>query len=379
MRDLIIIGAGPAGIAAAYEAKKHGLDYLVIEKGLIGNTVYQYPVGLTVFSTTNELEFEPGGLDPAREKPTREELLSYYVRFVLDNELNVHTEETVKSVTSGSPPYEGGVDAASADGVVLSVGVNKEENHPPAEAVPLLGKEGSYVVSTDKGRYEAKNVLFATGAMDYPRKLNVPGEDLPKVYDHFRETYPWVKKRALIIGGGNSAGEAALFLAEEGADTTLAIFRSDWENSDPKQGCIKYWVKQPLEDELKKHCLKLFFLGKVLEITEDTVVLEDEKGERDVLPNDVVFVLIGADADLTMLKNLGVETVTGGKYGEVPVYDEETFETNVPGIYVAGHFTNQRHIKGAIDAAKTLVPKLAEKLKLKESAPGAVATQAPLS
>src|SRR5580765_6403902 len=102
MFDLIIIGAGPAGITAAYEAKQHGLDYLVIEKGLLGNTVYNYPVGLTVFSTTNELEIIPGGLDPAREKPTREELLSYYVRFVLEHELNIQTEETVISVTPGT-------------------------------------------------------------------------------------------------------------------------------------------------------------------------------------------------------------------------------------------------------------------------------------
>src|SRR5688500_155753 len=100
MHDLLIIGAGPAGISAAYEAKKAGLDYVVIEKGLIGNTIYHYPVGLTVFSTTNELEFNEGGLKPAREKPTREELLSYYVRFVLDNELNVRTEEEVLSVNS---------------------------------------------------------------------------------------------------------------------------------------------------------------------------------------------------------------------------------------------------------------------------------------
>src|SRR5687768_7402771 len=102
MYDLVIIGSGPAGIAAAYEAKQHGLDYLVIEKGLIGNTVYNYPVGLTVFSTTNELEINPGELKPAREKPTREELLSYYVRFVLEHELNIQTEETVVSVARGS-------------------------------------------------------------------------------------------------------------------------------------------------------------------------------------------------------------------------------------------------------------------------------------
>jgi len=332
MYDLLIIGAGPAGITAAYEAKKAGIDYLVIEKGLIGNTIYNYPVGLTVFSTTNELEFNEGDLRPAREKPTCEELLSYYVRFVLDNELNVQTEEEVFRVWGA----ESGV------------------SEPGAVATRFL-------VETNKGRYETKNVLFAVGAMDYPRKLNVPGEDLPKVYDHFRETYPWVKKKALIVGGGNSAGEAALFLAQEGAETTLAIFRNDWESTDPKQGCIKYWVKEPLEEELKEHCLNLFFLGKVIEIREGEVELENENGDRVVLPNDVVFVLVGSDADLTMLKTLGVETEQC-KYGEVPVYDPETFETNVPGIYVAGHFTQQRHIKGAIDASKALIPKLKQKL-----------------
>jgi thioredoxin reductase (NADPH) len=174
MLDLVIIGAGPAGITAAYQAKKAGLEYLVIEKGLIGNTIYNYPVGLTVFSTVNELEFNDGELKPAREKPTREELLSYYVRFVLDNELNVNAEEKVLALHK-----------------------------------TRLG----FRVTSDKGVYDARTVLFAIGAMDHPRRLNVPGEELPKVHDHFRETYPWVKKKALIVGGGNSAGEAALFLA----------------------------------------------------------------------------------------------------------------------------------------------------------------------
>jgi thioredoxin reductase (NADPH) len=350
MLDLLIIGAGPAGISAAYEAKRAGLNYVVIEEGLIGNTIYNYPVGLTVFSTPNELEFNQGDLDAARDKPTREELLSYYVRFVLDNDLNVRTEEEVVRVEP----------------------LNRE-NHPVGEAPqgstsdePLARDSDAFRVTTDKGQYDARNVLFAIGAMDHPRKLGVPGEDLPKVHDVFRETYPWVRKHAMIVGGGNSAGEAALFLAQEGAETTLAIFRSDWENNDPKQGCIKYWVKQPLEEELKEHCLKLFFLGKIIEIREGEVELESESGERVVIPNDVVFVLIGSDADLTMLKSLGVETEQG-RHGEVPVYDPETFETNVPGIYVAGHFTNHRHIKPAIDAAKVLIPKLAEKLRGKSA------------
>lgn len=333
MLDLLIIGAGPAGIAAAYEAKKAGLDYVVIEKGLIANTVYNYPVGLTVFSTTNELEFESGGLKPAREKPTREELLSYYVRFVLDNELDIKTEQEVKGII----PIEDHIYSDNRDGVVFRV-------------------------ITETGFYDTWNILFAIGAMDFPRKLNVPGEDLPHVFDHFRETYPWVKKKALIVGGGNSAGEAALFLAQEGAETTLAIFRDDWENTDPKQGCIKYWVKEPLEKELQEHCLNLFFLGRVVEIREGEVELESEAGESVTIANDVVFVLIGSDADLTMLKELGVETELG-KYGEVPVYDPTTFETNVQGVYVAGHFTHQRHIKPAIEAGKAVVTALTKKTR----------------
>lgn len=324
MIDLIIIGSGPAGISAAWEAKKIGLDYLVIEKKLIGNTIYQYPVGLTVFSTVNELELVEGTLKPAREKPTREELLSYYVRFVLENNLNVQTEEEVLNVEKLA------------------------ENH--------------FKVSTDKGVYESKSVLFAIGAMDHVRKLNVKGEDLPKVHHLFRETYPYVKKNAMVIGGGNSAGEAALFLAQEGANAILAIFRDDWENNDPKQGCIKYWVKQPLEAELAKDCLNVYFLNKVVEIREKEIVLENENGEIETFPNDVVFVLIGADAELSLLTNLGVVTHKS-KYGNVPQYDEETFETNVSGVYVVGHFTEARHIAGAIQMPRTIIPKMAEKLK----------------
>lgn len=324
MFDLIIIGAGPAGISAAYEAQKLDLNYLVLEKNLIGNTIYNYPIGLAVFSTVNELELEPNTLFPAREKPTREELLSYYTRFVLGNNLNVQWEEAVESVGK--------------------IG----ENH--------------FVVKTEKAEYETAKVLFAMGAMQYPRHLGVKGEDLPKVHHLFRETYPYVKKHALVIGGGNSAGEAALFLAQEGAFATLATFRKDWEETDPKQGCIKHWVKEPLEEQLEKNCLDVFFLGGVVEIKEREIVLEGEDGNVETFPNDVVFILIGSDADLTLLTNLGVK-LKDSKYGAVPVYDEETFETNVAGVYVVGHFTEARHIAGAIEVPKKIIPKLAAKFE----------------
>lgn len=323
MKDLIIIGAGPAGISAAYEAQKIGLNYLVLEKGLIGNTIYNYPIGLTVFSTTNELELEEGALKPAREKPTREELLSYYTRFALGNNLNIQTEEAVTNVEK------------------------------------LSGEH--FRITSEKGIYESHKVLFAIGAMQYPRHLDVKGEDLPKVHHLFRETYPWVKKNALVIGGGNSAGEAALFLAQEGANATLATFRKDWEETDPKQGCIKHWVKQPLEEQLERNCLDVFFLKSVVEIREREVVLEGEGGEIETLPNDVVFVLIGSDADLTLLVNLGVK-IEQSKYGEIPVHDAETFETNIGGVYVVGHFTEARHIKEAIALPRKIVPEIKKSL-----------------
>ena len=328
MLDLLIIGAGPAGISAAYESQKLNLNYLVLEKNLIGSTIYQYPVGLTVFSTVHELELVPKTLFPAREKPTREELLSYYTRFVLENKLNVQWEEEVK-------------------------------------AVEKLG-ENHFVVKTEKGEYEAKAVLFAVGAMQYPRRLGVKGEDLPKVHHLFRETYPYVKKHALVVGGGNSAGEAALFLAQEGAYATLVTFRKDWEETDPKQGCIKHWVKEPLEEELERNCLDVFFLNRVIEIKENEIVLEEENGDIETLPNDVVFILIGSDADLTMLERLGVK-MKNSKYGIVPIYDDETFETNVAGVYVVGHFTEARHIAGAIEVPKKIVPKIAAKLEIAKS------------
>jgi thioredoxin reductase (NADPH) len=171
-----------------------------------------------------------------------------------------------------------------------------------------------------------------------------------------------VRKDALVVGGGNSAAEAALFLSEEGARTTLAIWRDDWENRDPKAGAMKHWVRTPLDQEVAAGRLRVVLYKEVIEITEDDVTLTTEDGETLTIPNDVTFVLIGSDADLTLLRKLGVKTEPG-KLTEVPVYDPETFETNVPGIYVAGHFTHARHIKAAIDVPRRIVPLIAKELR----------------
>ena len=324
MLDLIIIGAGPAGLSAAEASAREGLDYLVIEKGTIANTIRQYPVGRSMFSTPNEVEMLPNTLKPVREKPTREEMLSHYIHFVLDRDLRINTGETVLDVIG-----------------------NVEEG---------------FLVKTATTEHQARRVLFAIGAMDIPRRLNVPGEELAKVHHLFVEPYAYVRKDALVVGGGNSAAEAALFLSEEGARTTLAIWREDWENRDPKAGAMKHWVRTPLEAEIEAGRLEVVLYKDVDEIRESKVTLTTETGEQLKLKNDVVFVLVGSDADLTLLKRLGVKTEPG-KLTEVPIYNPETYETNVRGIYVAGHFTHARHIKAAIDVPRQIIPLIAKGLR----------------
>lgn len=323
--DLLIIGAGPAGLSAADAAARAGLNYLVIEKGLIADTIYHYPVGRTVFSTPEELELREDSLHPCREKPTREELLSHYVRFALDERLRVHTEES-------------------------------------AEAIERDLKTGAFTVRTTLATYTASRLLVVTGAMAYPRRLNVLGEDLPKVSHRFVEPYPYVRKEVLVVGGGNSAAEAALFLSEEGAHTTLAIWRADWEQRDPKMNAIKHWVRTPLERQIAEGRLRLLFFKQLEEINAREVRLQTEDGATRTLPNHAVFILIGADADHTLLRRAGVEFITAG-LAEVPVYDPDTHETNVPGLYVAGHFTHERHIKEAIAVPRRIVPLIAKTLR----------------
>jgi len=331
--DLIIIGAGPAGLSAADAAAREGLDYLVIEKGTIADTIRQYPVGRTLFSTPNELEMREGALHPVREKPTREELLSHYIHFVLDGDLRINSGEEV-------------------------IGIE----HPEPEIFTVRTTTLNTLGQETKATYTARRLLFAIGAMARPRRLNVPGEELPKVHHRFIEPYPYVRKEALVVGGGNSAAEAALFLSEEGARTTMAIWREDWENRDPKAGAMKHWVRSPLEREIAEGRLRVILYQKIDDISALEVTLTTETGERRTIPNDVVFVLVGSDADLSLLEGLGVE-ITSGKLTELPVYDPETFETNVRGIYVAGHFTNARHIKAAIDVPRRIVPLIAQSLR----------------
>ncbi len=331
--DLLIIGAGPAGLSAADAAAREGLRYLVIEKGTIADTIRHYPVGRTLFSTVNELEMREGTLKPVREKPTREELLSHYIHFVLEQNLNINTGEKVMDVEQ------------TGDNDFLIRTTSTDDN-----------RERTGVT------YRARKILFAIGAMAHPRRLNITGENLAKVHHLFVEPYPFVRRDVLVIGGGNSAAEAALFLSEEGARTTMALWREDWENRDPKAGAMKHWVRKPLEQEIAAGRLRVILYKEISEITKEEVRLVSDEGQTITLANDVVFVLIGSNAELGLLKKLGVKTAAG-KLTEMPVYDPDTFETNVHGVYVVGHFTYARHIKEAIAVPLRIVPLIAQSLR----------------
>jgi thioredoxin reductase (NADPH) len=318
--DLVIIGAGPAGLAAAREAKAHGLDFLVVEKGFVAQTVTEYPIGKPLFSTADELALTPDGLTPAGPKPTREELLVHYSRFVVEEAIPVRANE-------------------------------------PAVAIEREG--GAFVVVTERGRYAARKVLVATGVNGFRKRLGVPGERPGRVEYRFAEGYPYAGRPALVVGSGNSAAEVTLFLDEVGARPTLVTRRPGF-GDDPVTGKpgIKWWVREPLERAIAAGRVGVRFAARVVEVGERTATVVAGDGEPEELACDVVFALLGTTPDLRLLVEAGVQIDSDG----VPVYDPDSFETNVPGLYVAGHITHEKHMKGALETAPRVVERIAAAL-----------------
>jgi len=292
--DVVIVGAGPAGLAAAIAATKHGLDHLVIEKGALVNSLLHYPTEM-VFFTTPEL-MEIGGLPftSPNDKPTRLEALRYYRRVTDTFNLRIAFDETVLAI-------------AREDGI------------------------GTFLVDTHSARgvrrtVHARHVVIATGAYDYPNICGIPGEDLPHVSHYYTQPHPFYRKRVVIVGGKNSAAEAALDLYRAGASVTIVHRRAALGDS------IKYWVKPDIENRITEGSIAARFKTSVREIRPTEVVVQTD-GLPDSIPADGVFLLTGYGADTTLLRNSGVELnpETRG-----PVHDGETFETNVPGVYVIG-------------------------------------------
>jgi bacillithiol disulfide reductase len=296
-RDVIIVGGGPAGLAAAIAAKQGGLDYLVLEKGVLVNSIYRFPPNMIFFTTPELLEIGGLPLVSPFEKPTRLEALRYYRRVVEAHDLQVTLGETVLTV----------------------------------EADPLPGEDTHFVLETRSDRgvrrvRHARHVVLAIGYYDHPNMLNVPGEDLPHVSHYYTEAHPFYRQRVVVVGGGNSAAETSLDLFRAGAFVTLVHWR------DSLKATIKYWVRPDIENRIKEGSIAARFNTCVTEIRPTSVVVS-AAGQRDEIQADFVFLLTGYHPDNALFRRVGVQL---DEKTTAAVHDPETFETNVRGIFVAG-------------------------------------------
>ncbi|MUT67379.1 YpdA family putative bacillithiol disulfide reductase [Paenibacillus sp. NEAU-GSW1] len=289
--EAIIIGAGPCGLAAAIELQRIGLRPLIIEKNNLVHSISQYPTYMQFFSTADRLEIGDIPFTSPNEKPYRIEAINYYRTAAVRHELRVNAYETVMKVERNS------------DGFLVS-------------SVDRFG---------DERRYASRYVVIATGYFDHPNYLGIPGETLDKVSHFFRESHPYTGMEVAIIGGSNSAIDAALELQRVGAKVTV-IYRGDTYSRS-----IKPWVRPGLEKKVESGEIQMLFQSHVVEIDKRSVTIEAAEGRR-TIPNDFVFALTGFHPDRQFLADTGVIIAEEG----YPFFDETTMETNVPGLYLAG-------------------------------------------
>lgn len=290
MRQAIIIGAGPCGLSAAIELKKVGIESLILEKGCLVNSIYHYPLSMTFFSSPDKIELGGIPLITAQDKPTREEALKYYRALAKIYQINIHTYEKVIDVQK------------SEDGF-------------------LLTSENRY----GKQVYETQNVIFATGYYDNPNLLQVPGEHLPHVFHYFKDAHPYADRKALVIGGRNSAIDTALELQLAGADVTMVYRQKDFHPS------VKAWVRPLIEAAVEHGRVKMVWEAEIREITSHEVVVE-QHGEQISIPADVVFAMTGYRPNLSFIERLGAK-IDPKLY--VPILSE-SMGTSIPGVYLAG-------------------------------------------
>jgi thioredoxin reductase (NADPH) len=286
--QILIVGGGPIGLACALEAKKANLTYVVIEKGCLVNSLFNYPLYMTFFSTSERLEIGGVPFVCNNPKPNRPEALEYYRRIAFSAHLNIRLQEEVLRID------------------------------------PM---DGRYTVSTSKANYLVSQVIIATGFYDIPVLLNVPGENQPKVRHYYRDPHFYAMQRVLVVGASNSAVDAALETWRKGAEVTMAI---QGETIGPR---VKYWVKPDIENRIKEGSIKAYFLSTVSMITEDEVELQTPDGPVR-LKNDYVLAMTGYKPDFTLLRNCGIRLSEDETLE--PVYNPDTMETNMKNIFLAG-------------------------------------------
>jgi len=285
---VIIIGAGPIGLATAIQLKKKNISALIIERGCLVNSIYHYPVNMTFFSTSEKLEIGNIPFISHGPKPTRQEALEYYRRTAEHYELNIHLYEKTLSID---------------------------------------GSDGNFTVKTDKNKYTASKVILATGFYGKAKLMNIPGENLSKVRHYYDDPHLYAWQNVLVVGGGNSAVDAALETWRRNANVSILL------RGEHLKKTVKYWVKPDIENRIKEGSIKAFYNSELLEVREKEVDIRTP-GELLTLKNDFVLAMTGYEPHYELMKQLGID-LTEDEY-KMPVYNKETLETNRNGVYVAG-------------------------------------------
>ena len=285
--DIIIIGAGPIGLACGIKAKEARLSYLIIDKGCLVNSLYNYPQNMTFFSTSEKLEIGEVPFVSNSPKPTRAESLEYYRRIALKFELNIQLFEEVLSVK----------------------------------------KDGVYYLTTAKGKYRSKNIILSTGFYDLPALMNIKGENLSKVSHYYKDPHYYAMQKVVVVGSSNSSVDAALECYRKGADVTMVIRGTEIGER------VKYWVRPDIINRIKEGSIKALFNSELKEIKENEVIINTPEGEV-IIENDFVLALTGYQPNFNFLKKMGVELSNDDK--KYPIHNSETMETNQAGMYLAG-------------------------------------------
>jgi thioredoxin reductase (NADPH) len=295
MLDIFIIGGGPIGLACALAAQKAGLNYQIVEKGCLVNSLYNYPTTMTFFSTSELLEI--GGIPfvTISNKPKRAEALEYYRRVAFSNHLKINLFEEVISVSSHGSPSD--------------------------------KAEGNYRIETSKGSYKAKHVIVATGFYDIAVKLNIPGEDLPKVKHYYDDPHYYALQKVVVVGSSNSAIDVALETYRKGAEVTLVIRGSEVSQR------VKYWVRPDILNRIKEGSIKAHFSSSLTAVRETEVDIQTPEGKI-TIPNDFVMAMTGYRPNFEFLDKIGIHLSKDEKF--IPEYNPQTMETNLKGMYLAG-------------------------------------------
>lgn len=287
--DVLIIGAGPIGLACAIACQKKGLTHQIVEKGTLVNSIYNYPVNMTFFSTSERLEIGEVPFISHNPKPTRSEALEYYRRVTLQWKLNVALYETVEKIESNPSCFD---------------------------------------VLTDKSRYHASNIIIATGFYDIPNLMNIPGESLPKVHHYYKDPHVYFGQQIVVVGAANSAVDVAMETWRKGAEVTMVIRDEQIRDS------VKYWIRPDIENRIKEGSIKAYFNSTLAAIKEKEVDILLENGQIISIANDYVLAMTGYLPDFTFLRAIGIEIGTDAD--QTPRHDPSNMMTNIQGVYLAG-------------------------------------------